>query len=61
MEEDTIGVPLEFEHLLTFLFGKSNYHGFCGLLRGTREWKKHINKLFDAVRKCRPSAIMGHK
>lgn len=50
MEKESISVPISFEHLLTVLFGKQTYHGFVGVHK-VYDWKTHILKLFNAIRK----------
>ncbi len=50
MEKETISVPISFEYLLTVLFGKQTYHGFVGVHK-VYNWKTHILKLFNAIRK----------
>lgn len=45
-----IYVPLEFEYLMTNLFGKDQYHGYVGAVSKSA-YKKDIIKLFKYIRK----------
>ena len=45
-----MNVSIEFEHYLSYLFGKSNYHGYVGL-KSISEWKKVLIKVLKALKK----------
>ena len=47
---DEIYLDINFEHLLSNLFGKSNYHSITGHYKSTT-WAKYICKIFDAIEK----------
>jgi hypothetical protein len=46
-----IYVPIEFEHLLSILFGKSSYHGFVGTHTFVR-WKKELIKIVRSIKRA---------
>lgn len=48
---EEINIPISFEYLLSFLFGKHNYHGHCGF-RPLATWKKEQLKLIKTIRKA---------
>ena len=49
-EKETYYISVEFEHLLTFLFGRRNYHGFAGE-HDLKSLKLHFAKVFNAIQK----------
>ncbi len=57
MSEDKLSInqkmyaPMEFEYLLSYLFGKLNYHGYVGF-KELNEWKKINRKVMNTVRKA---------
>lgn len=48
---EEINIPISFEYLLSFLFGKQNYHGHCGF-HSFSTWKKEQLKLIKTIRKA---------
>jgi hypothetical protein len=50
MPENGIAVPISTEHLLSFLFGKTNYHGYVGYISRKR-WMKDLSKLSRYIEK----------
>lgn len=44
-------LPLSFEHLLSRLFGKSNYHGMTGEY-SLSDWKHEIIRIFEYLKKA---------
>ena len=51
MQEERMYVPLTFEYLLSFLFGKRTYHGFVAEHK-ISNWKKHMLKVTNGIRKA---------
>lgn len=49
-QKETIYLTVEFEHLLTFLFGKKHYHGYAGE-HDFKSLKSHLTKIFNAIEK----------
>jgi hypothetical protein len=49
MKKDDIYIPIELEHLMTFLFGKRSTHGLAGS-HSMRTWKKHVQRIARAIR-----------
>jgi len=47
---DYLYLPLSFEYLMTFLFGKLNYHGYVGSV-GKTTWKKDMQKIIKYIKK----------
>ena len=48
--DDEIYLDLEFEYLLSYLFGKSNHHATVGYIN-CKDWSKNIYKIIDAIEK----------
>jgi hypothetical protein len=49
MKKDDIYIPIELEHLMTFLFGKRSTHGLAGS-HSMRAWKKQVQRIARAIR-----------
>ena len=49
-KSDSMYISIEFEDLLSYLFGESHYHGFTGH-HNIGVWKKTILKIFDLLQK----------
>ena len=47
-QKNRIYASLEFEYLLTRLFGKYNYHGYVGE-KSFKEWKRDLAKVFRSI------------
>src|SRR6266481_4283917 len=56
--DNVVPAPMAVEYLLTFLFGKNQYHGFVGLHRaGT--WRKHLMKVFKTLSVAVHQSVLG--
>ena len=47
---ETIDISLQFENMLSLLFGKDNHHGDIGNM-GKTDWKKNLLKIINAIEK----------
>lgn len=54
--EDKINLELNFEYLLSNLFGKKNYHGYTGL-KTTDEWLSNLIEIIDYIEKSIENSI----
>ena len=46
-----IEIPLSFEHMMSYLFGEKNYHGYVGLIKRSK-WKKDLLKIIKYIKKA---------
>jgi hypothetical protein len=49
MKKDDIYIPIELEHLMTFLFGKRSTHGLAGS-HSIGTWKRNVQRITRAIR-----------
>ncbi len=48
--KNSIDVPLSFEHMMSYLFGKKNYHGLVGAV-SNKCWKRDLVKINQYIKK----------
>jgi hypothetical protein len=48
---EEIYVSHDFEHILSYLFGKNRYHGFAGFCKGAR-WKTELIKVVRTIQRA---------
>lgn len=51
MKREEIYIPIEIEHLMTFLFGKRSTHGLVGF-HSLGTWKKQVRRMVRAVHRA---------